>query len=151
MYCGSRVVLPKIFTSREVSYPEAIARANGEITKGGGVPNNPFIVRDCAKAGGPCAYYQYIQGTSMAAPHAVGVAALIVSEFGTPAPGGGLTMSPDAVAAKLMDSAVPHACPPGGVEDYRPVGRTWVNTCTGTTEFNDFYGHGIANALNAVS
>jgi subtilisin family serine protease len=133
------------------AYPEAIARANGEITKGGGVPNNPFIVRDCAKAGGPCAYYQYIQGTSMAAPHAVGVAALIVSEFGTPAPGGGLTMSPDAVAAKLMDSAVPHACPPGGVEDYRPVGRTWVNTCTGTTEFNDFYGHGIANALNAVS
>ncbi|MEO6715606.1 MAG: S8 family serine peptidase [Mycobacteriales bacterium] len=131
------------------AYPEAVARANGEITKGGGVPNNPAVVRDCAQANGGCAYYQYIQGTSMATPHAVGVAALIISEFGT-ADASGLTMSPDAVAAKLMDSAVPHACPPGGVEDYTLVGRTYTATCTGTTEFNDFYGHGIVNALNAV-
>ena len=43
-------------------------------------PNTPFVVRDCQ--GGTCAYYQYLQGTSMASPHAVGVAALIISQFG---------------------------------------------------------------------
>jgi lantibiotic leader peptide-processing serine protease len=39
--------------------------------------NAPFILRDCK--GAVCGYYQYVQGTSMAMPHATGVAALIVS------------------------------------------------------------------------
>ena len=135
------------------AYPESVARANGEINKGGGIPNkdNDAVVRDCRPAGGVCAYYQNIQGTSMAAPHATGVAALIISEFGVSDGKGGLTMSPDAVKARLEGTATPHACPPGGVEDYTLVGRTWTNTCTGTVEFNDFYGHGIVNALAAVS
>jgi len=148
----------KYFRSPEnmilAAYPKNVARANGEITKGGGVPNNPFVLRDCAKAGGPCAYYQYIQGTSMAAPHATGVVALIVSKFGTAdAVNGGLTMSPAAAEARLYDSAVAHACPPGGVQSYTDVGRdeSFTATCEGTTEFNGFYGHGIVNALNAVS
>ncbi len=136
------------------AYPAGVARANGEITKGGGVPNNPFVLRDCAQAGGPCAYYQYIQGTSMAAPHTTGVIALIVSEFGTPdAVNGGLTMSPAAAESRLYDSAVPHACPPGGVQSYTDVDRdeSFTARCEGTTAFNGFYGHGIVNALNAVS
>ncbi len=136
------------------AYPEGVARANGEITKGGGVPNNPFVLRDCAKAGGPCAYYQYIQGTSMAAPHATGVVALIISQFGTvDAVRGGITMAPAAVEARLYESAVPHPCPPGGVQSYTDVGRdeSFTARCEGTTEFNGFYGHGIVNALRAVS
>jgi subtilisin family serine protease len=42
--------------------------------------NAPFILQDCK--GSTCGYYQYLQGTSMAAPHATGVAALIVSAHG---------------------------------------------------------------------
>ena len=45
----------------------------------------------------PAAYYQYLQGTSMASPHAVGVAALIISQWGHPDRGkksGQLKMKP---------------------------------------------------------
>jgi subtilisin family serine protease len=47
-------------------YPTAIAKENHEID-GSGRPRSPFVVRDCAN--GVCAYYQLIQGTSMASPH----------------------------------------------------------------------------------
>ena len=33
-------------------YPEVVARATGEINKGGGVPNNEFVVRSCTKETG---------------------------------------------------------------------------------------------------
>ena len=56
--------------------------------------NAPFIVRDC-KGGSTCAFYQYLQGTSMASPHAAGVAALIVSAHGKhDGKHGGLTLDP---------------------------------------------------------
>ena len=45
-----------------------------------GTRPTPLIVRDCK--GSTCAFYQYLQGTSMASPHAAGVAALIVSAHG---------------------------------------------------------------------
>ena len=57
-------------------YPKSLAIANGELNPDG-TPNTPFVLADCSQ--GDCAYYQYLQGTSMASPHAVGVAALVVA------------------------------------------------------------------------
>src|SRR5215211_6146700 len=131
-------------------YPKAIAVANHEID-GSGRPKTPFVVRDCA--GDVCGYYQLIQGTSMASPHAVGVASLIVSAYGTADPvHGGLTLSPDTVESILENTATNHACPTPRLVDYTIVGRpaSWNAFCEGGSGFNDFYGHGIVNALAAV-
>jgi lantibiotic leader peptide-processing serine protease len=109
------------------------------------------VVRDCAN--GVCAYYQLIQGTSMASPHAAGVAALIVSRYGAPDTlHGGLTMAPASVESVLADTASKHACPEPRLVDYTIVGRpaSWNAFCGGGVGFNDFYGHGIVNALKAV-
>ncbi len=136
-------------------YPESVAREFGDVNRGGGVPNNPFVIRDCTTGTQrTCAYYQFLQGTSMAAPHATGVAALIISEHGTAdAARGGLTMSPAAVESYLTGTATDHACPNPPLVDYTIVGRpaSWNALCEGGLEFNGFYGHGIVNALSAVT
>jgi lantibiotic leader peptide-processing serine protease len=131
-------------------YPKAVGQANGDIDAKG-KPTNPFVVRNCSH--GTCAYYQYLQGTSMASPHAVGVAALIVSAYGSPdAAHGGLTMRPGKVESILKDTASEHACPSPRLVDYTIVGRpaSWNAYCDGGPKFNGFYGHGIVNALAAV-
>jgi subtilisin family serine protease len=132
-------------------YPEAVGIAFGDIDAVTGLPTNEFVVRECV--GTECAYYQWIQGTSMAAPHATGVAALIVSEYGTvDATHGGLTFSPDQVAAILRESAADHECT---TFNYARVGRHPASRynvrCEGTAEFNNVYGDGIIDALAAVS
>jgi lantibiotic leader peptide-processing serine protease len=89
----------------------------------------------------------------MASPHAAGVAALIVSKYGTrDTVHGGLTLSPASVESILTSSASEHACPEPRTVDYTIVGRpaSWNATCNGGASFNDFYGHGIVNALAAV-
>jgi subtilisin family serine protease len=100
-----------------------------------------------------CGYYQWLQGTSMAAPHATGVAALAVSAHGVAdTANGGLTLDPDQVRALLMGTATDHACPAGGVQSYTDVGRSaeFTATCVGSADFNAFYGAGIVNALGVV-
>ena len=130
------------------AYPENVAREFGEIEPDG-TPNTPFVVRDCG--GGTCAYYQYLQGTSMASPHAVGVAALIVSEYGR---GffGDISLNPATTQQILEGTATDHACPEPRLHSYADKGRppSFDALCVGTPAFNGFYGHGIVDALRAV-
>jgi hypothetical protein len=52
----------------------------------------------------------------------------------------------------LADTAVDHACPAGGVEDYTDEGQPpEINAvCEGTTDVNGLYGEGIVDAEAAV-
>jgi lantibiotic leader peptide-processing serine protease len=132
------------------TYPENVARELGEIDENG-IPTTEFVLRDCV--GDVCAYYTYFQGTSMASPHAVGVAALIVSEYGKrDRKLGGYRLDPDRVGRILQRTAADHPCPSPRLFSYADVGRTpdYDAYCQGSPRFNGFYGHGIVNALAAV-
>jgi subtilisin family serine protease len=132
------------------TYPEALGRASGRIAPDG-TPVDPAVVRDCQ--GGVCAYYQYLQGTSMASPHAAGVAALIVSDRGkADSKFGGLKMAPNSVRSILFKTATDHACPNPPTIDYLDEGRdaSWTATCIGNAKKNNIWGQGIVDALRAV-
>jgi subtilisin family serine protease len=127
--------------------------ADGNITPLG---QTNGVIKQCTtkpdKGAASCGYYAYFQGTSMAAPHATGVAALAVSAHGHSDGRRGLTMDPDAVRRLLQSTATDHACPAGGKQAYTDEGRdaSFTATCVGTTDFNGFYGAGIVNALGVV-
>jgi len=130
-------------------YPQSLAESNGDLNPDG-TPNNPMVVQSCAK--GKCAYYQYAQGTSMASPHAVGVAAVVVGAHGDrDRRFGGLEMSPRSVERTLKGTARDHACPRPRTFTYPfDTDGTYTATCEGSKEFNGFYGHGIVDALAAA-
>jgi lantibiotic leader peptide-processing serine protease len=131
------------------TYPADLALEEGLIDENG-MPTDDFTVRDCR--GRTCGIYEYLQGTSMASPHAVGVAALIVSEYGRTRHGE-FGLSPATTEAILERTAVDHACPSPRLFDYGPYGRddSYDAYCDGGPDFNGFYGNGIVNALNAVT
>ncbi|PRX47265.1 subtilase family protein [Prauserella shujinwangii] len=83
--------------------------------------------------------YGEVCGTSMAAPHVSGVAALLRSRDPE--------VSTDDLRTALGDQATPVACP----ADYDLTGDgTQDAYCAGYSGYNGFYGHGLVNALAAV-
>jgi subtilisin family serine protease len=84
--------------------------------------------------------YASFCGTSMAVPHVSGVAALLASTH----PGA----TPRQLTQLLVEQADPVACP----ADY-DLNDTGVQDayCTGDSTYNSFYGHGMVDALAAVS
>jgi subtilisin family serine protease len=133
------------------TYPLDVA-IEEELADDNGVPTDDFSVRYC-NARGVCGFYTYLQGTSMASPHVAGVAALIVDRYGRPTRQGGKALNPAVVRRVLEESAVDHACPVGGIEDYTQEGRPadWNAVCEGNTDENGLYGEGIVNAARAVA
>ena len=109
---------------------------------------DPSLVEQDCEPGYGCATYAWAQGTSMAAPQAAGVAALIASQYGRP------HLSPNELESRLEDSAVPDACPsPPTVTYDLPPGlfASSSATCKGKPDSNNFYGEGVVNALRAVT
>ncbi|OSZ55289.1 peptidase S8, partial [Streptomyces pharetrae CZA14] len=83
--------------------------------------------------------YGFLQGTSMASPHAAGVAALLKSEY------------PYATPAQLQALLKAQADNPGCPESYDQNGDgTQDAVCEGGKRVNGFYGFGIVDALDAV-
>jgi subtilisin family serine protease len=86
------------------------------------------------------ATYAYLNGTSMAAPHATGVAALIIQQHPN--------WSPGAVRAALQRTAQHLSCPP----DWQPLGPDDQRArCYGGGGRTSFFGFGLVDALAAAS
>ncbi|MFJ9036599.1 S8 family serine peptidase [Streptomyces sp. NPDC102406] len=87
----------------------------------------------------PGGEYGWLQGTSMASPHAAGVAALLKSTHPK--------ASPAQVQALMKAQADEEVCP----ASYDGDGDGVVDaTCEGGKQRNGFYGYGIVDALKAV-
>jgi subtilisin family serine protease len=138
------------------TYPLHILQATGRVDAAGNItPAGAAagVTKDCD--GDTCGYYAYLQGTSMASPHATGVSALIVSRYGVKDPRhkGSLRLAPWKTESILIQSATEHACPVPPLYDYTIVGRPaeFNALCEGDATFNGFYGHGIVDAYAAVT
>ncbi len=138
------------------SYPAELAKEE-HLISGNFKSLDPLAVVDCngPRSAANCGVYMYLQGTSMASPHAVGVAALIISQFGSGS-GAAFGLSPATVERILRRTATNTRCPAQNPFVYPDLVGADPNvpfeaTCEGTKQFNGFYGDGIVNALSAVT
>ena len=153
------------------TYPAELAMEEKLITRNF-KPRTSLAVVDCEE-GKPspstCGVYVYLQGTSMASPHAVGVAALIIAAIGS-GTGAEFGADPDAVEADLRATATNAdafftAFSGDDWRDFCPVPPTkfhyddttlpvdppdWDALCAGTADLNGFYGDGVVNAEEAA-
>jgi len=137
------------------TFPLKVLQEAGAVDADGNIiPGNENDVFKACTAAGKCGYYAYLQGTSMASPHAAGVSALIVSKFGSrDKRRGGLTLAPKLVEKHLYRTAAEHACPDPRLQSYANEGRSpeFDAFCWGDANFNGFYGFGIVDAFAAVT
>ncbi|MCE7008653.1 S8 family serine peptidase [Kibdelosporangium philippinense] len=131
------------------TYPANVAVAEGFVDAAGNVTQKGIdngVIKDK-----PGVYYRALQGTSMAAPHATGVAALIISTYGK-FKNGDVSLDPDKVERVLEGTATATPCPTPRTVDYLKEGREadWTATCLGGLEFNGFFGHGQIDAYQAI-
>jgi subtilisin family serine protease len=135
------------------AYPLKVLQEEGSVDENGNIDPAfaDSVFKECTAAG-KCAYFTYLQGTSMAAPHAAGVAALIVSAHGSKQ-GKGFGLEPWKVEYLLYSTAAEHACPEPRLQTYTNEGRSeeFNALCEGGEQFNGFYGFGIVDAYAAVT
>jgi hypothetical protein len=81
----------------------------------------------------------------MASPHVAGLAALVISRFGH--------MEPAEVQSLIERTADPQPCPTelGLYAPFPSVNNDAPQHCEGPPNNNSWYGHGIVNALTAVT
>ena len=90
----------------------------------------------------------------MASPHVAGVAALIVSRYGSSSSPQNGKLRPGQVAALLQQTADPQDCPstlPPGYATFVGSQSGTPQSCQGGPGHNSWYGNGQADAFNAVT
>lgn len=137
------VTVSAVGTERLKSYYSSYGQGVVDVSAPGGdtrQPNPAVSTISHAVLSSVVGGWGYAQGTSMASPHAAGVAALALSAH----PG----LQPAALAAFLEQTSEELPCPEG-IYNPRPGLDQYLAECIGGSR-NGFYGAGEVNAYNAV-